>query len=146
MAATLGTLTPFRYRGYIYDEETGFYYLRNRYYYPNRGRFINHDKYLNIAKRLNGKCGTNLFCYCLNAPLIYNDNEGCLPEKGIVNSTGVASETNVFYTLGIIKGFCCDGYGNEADARLTKKEGIDVPIDEQCWAYVDDDENIIKVK
>ena len=24
MATTLGTLNPFRYRGYIYDEETGY--------------------------------------------------------------------------------------------------------------------------
>lgn len=27
MAATLGTLNPFRYRGYIYDEKTGLYYI-----------------------------------------------------------------------------------------------------------------------
>ena len=30
MAATLGTRNPFRYRGYIYDEETELYYLRSR--------------------------------------------------------------------------------------------------------------------
>ena len=29
MAATLGTLNPFRYRGYVYDEETWLYYFRN---------------------------------------------------------------------------------------------------------------------
>ena len=34
LAATLGTLNPFRYRGYVYDEETGLYYLRSRYYNP----------------------------------------------------------------------------------------------------------------
>ena len=28
---TLGTVNPFRYRGYVYDEETGLYYLRSRY-------------------------------------------------------------------------------------------------------------------
>ena len=33
-ADTLGTLNPFRYRGYVYDEETGLYYLRSRYYNP----------------------------------------------------------------------------------------------------------------
>ena len=32
MAGTLGTVQPFRYRGYVYDEETGLYYLRSRYY------------------------------------------------------------------------------------------------------------------
>lgn len=32
LANTLGKLNPFKYRGYIYDEETGLYYLRSRYY------------------------------------------------------------------------------------------------------------------
>ncbi len=27
----IGRVNPFRYRGYIYDEETGFYYLKSRY-------------------------------------------------------------------------------------------------------------------
>ena len=43
MASTLGTLNPFRYRGYVYDEETGLYYLRSRYYNPERARFLNTD-------------------------------------------------------------------------------------------------------
>ena len=30
MASTLGTLNPLRYRGYVYDQETGLYYLRSR--------------------------------------------------------------------------------------------------------------------
>ena len=34
MASTLGTVQPFRYRGYVFDEETGNYYLRSRYYRP----------------------------------------------------------------------------------------------------------------
>ena len=41
LAATIGTLNPFRYRGYVYDEETGLYYLRSRYYNPSWKRFIN---------------------------------------------------------------------------------------------------------
>ena len=40
---TLASLNPFRYRGYIWDEETGRYYLRSRYYNPEWGRFINAD-------------------------------------------------------------------------------------------------------
>ena len=32
------------YRGYYYDNETGFYYLRNRYYDPLTGRFISPDE------------------------------------------------------------------------------------------------------
>ena len=27
-------IQPFRYRGYVYDVETGLYYLRSRYYKP----------------------------------------------------------------------------------------------------------------
>ena len=39
LAATIGTLNPFRYRGYVYDEETGLYYLRGRYYDSRLSRF-----------------------------------------------------------------------------------------------------------
>ena len=34
LAETLGKVQPFRYRGYVFDEETGLYYLRSRYYNP----------------------------------------------------------------------------------------------------------------
>ncbi len=34
LAGTLGKENPFRYRGYLYDDETGYYYLRSRYYDP----------------------------------------------------------------------------------------------------------------
>ncbi|MGN0448037.1 MAG: RHS repeat-associated core domain-containing protein, partial [Acutalibacteraceae bacterium] len=32
-----------KYRGYVYDNETGLYYLQSRYYDPEVGRFINAD-------------------------------------------------------------------------------------------------------
>ena len=47
LAETLGTLNPFRYRGYVFDEETGLYYLRSRYYNPQCGRFVNADVLMN---------------------------------------------------------------------------------------------------
>ena len=31
LAGTLGAVQPFRYRGYVWDEKTGDYYLRSRY-------------------------------------------------------------------------------------------------------------------
>ena len=37
----LAESNPFLYRGYYYDRETGFYYLRSRYYDPVIGRFLN---------------------------------------------------------------------------------------------------------
>ena len=36
-------VNPLRYRGYVYDTETGFYYLQSRYYDPTTCRFINGD-------------------------------------------------------------------------------------------------------
>ncbi len=73
LVSTLGYLNPFRYRGYIYDEETGLYYLRSRYYNPEWGRFINADVLL-------GKRGAllshNLFAYCKNVPVMRLDCSG----------------------------------------------------------------------
>ena len=40
---------PFRYRGYVYDEETGLYYLRSRVYNPEWKRFMNADVSLENA-------------------------------------------------------------------------------------------------
>ena len=49
MASTLGSVNPLRYRGYVYDTETGLYYLQSRYYNPGWGRFINADAYLSAG-------------------------------------------------------------------------------------------------
>ena len=73
MAGTLGTVQPFRYRGYVYDEETGLYYLRSRYYNPNLGRFVNADRVFDA----NASVTTyNQYAYCDNCPVIYLDSEG----------------------------------------------------------------------
>ena len=64
---------PFRYRGYYYDYETGFYYLQSRYYNPEWGRFINADGYINA----NGDIlGFNMFAYCGNNPVMNIDPNG----------------------------------------------------------------------
>ena len=49
LAATISSLNPFRYRGYVYDEETGLYYLWGRYYNPEWKRFMNADVSLENA-------------------------------------------------------------------------------------------------
>lgn len=41
--STVERLNPFRYRGYVYDNETELYYLQSRYYDPKTGRFVNAD-------------------------------------------------------------------------------------------------------
>jgi len=71
LAATLGKANPFRYRGYVYDEETGLYYLQSRYYNPGMGRFINADSQLN-----NDMLGNNMFAYCSNNPTTRKDDAG----------------------------------------------------------------------
>ena len=67
LAATLGKRNPFRYRGYIYDDEAGLYYLRSRCYNPTVGRFVNADtiEYVEYGMMLN-----NLFTYRLNAVVV----------------------------------------------------------------------------
>ena len=77
---TLATLNPFRYRGYIYDEASGLYYLRSRFYNPVRGRFVNADEYVgNIDSALRH----NTYCYCRNAPVIKCDPSGCFDWKAL---------------------------------------------------------------
>ena len=71
MATTLGALNPLRYRGYVYDTETGLYYLQSRYYDPEVGRFVNADIYVSTGQ---GMIGNNMFAYCANNP-----TNGCDP-------------------------------------------------------------------
>ncbi len=67
-ATALSTLNPFRYRGYVYDEETGLYYLRSRYYNATWLRFVNADTLL--------LPNFNLFCYCMQQPINRGDPNG----------------------------------------------------------------------
>ncbi|MFQ9482640.1 MAG: RHS repeat-associated core domain-containing protein [Oscillospiraceae bacterium] len=69
----LAEINPLRYRGYYYDSETGFYYLRSRYYDPENHRFINADC---IAKTEYLSISTNVFVYCLNSPVYCIDSSG----------------------------------------------------------------------
>ena len=73
LASTLGKNNPFRYRGYVFDEETGFYYLQSRYYNPEVGRFISSDVLLSTGQ---GVLGHNAYAYCLNNPCRLSDSEG----------------------------------------------------------------------
>lgn len=70
---TLANINPLRYRGYVYDRETGFYYLQSRYYDPTVGRFLNADSYATTGQ---GIIGHNMFAYCGNDPVEKSDAVG----------------------------------------------------------------------
>ena len=71
---TVEKLNPFRYRGYVYDEETGLYYLQSRYYDPLTGRFLNADVYADTQSGT--PLSTNMFAYCENNAINESDDEG----------------------------------------------------------------------
>ena len=81
--ASIYEYNPLTYRGYIYDSETGFYYLQSRYYDPTIGRFLNADDTAFL-----GASGTllswNLFGYCSNNSVNDCDFTGMLSIKAIV--------------------------------------------------------------
>ena len=78
LANVLGRDNPFRYRGYVYDEETGIYYLFNRYYSPEMERWINADRV--ISGTGGGVLGNNVFAYCINSPINMSDATGNWPK------------------------------------------------------------------
>ena len=82
LATSLGALNPFRYRGYVYDEETQWYYLKSRYYDPETCRFISADVLLSTGQ---GVLGHNTYAYCLNSPIYYSDPYGtCTRFLGLI--------------------------------------------------------------
>lgn len=70
----IAEINPIRYRGYYYDNETGYYYLQSRYYDPSICRFINSDTYDYIDNT--SQLGFNLFAYCGNNPINFSDHNG----------------------------------------------------------------------
>ena len=78
---TLRELNPFRYRGYVYDSESGLYYLQSRYYDPFTGRFINADVYCDTQS--GSPLSTNMFAYCENNAVKRIDASG---EKSTISA------------------------------------------------------------
>ena len=98
MADTLGEYNPFRYRGYVYDQETGLYYLQSRYYNPEICRFISADAFVSTGQ---GVLGHNMFAYCLNNPVNYTDPAGTLAlESTLVYNVLIALYATIATLLG----------------------------------------------
>ena len=73
---TVGVQNPFRYRGYYYDNETGMYYLKNRYYDPELRRFISADMVTTATASMETLHNRNLYAYCGENPLMRKDCTG----------------------------------------------------------------------
>ncbi len=98
LAETLGKVQPFRYRGYVFDEETGLYYLRSRYYNPQWGRFANADALIGAGKLLSH----NLFAYCSNCSVCYTDASGFEEEQKYLRYVRCAPNTDLVLDTGVI--------------------------------------------
>ena len=98
LASTLGAQNPFRYRGYVYDAETGLYYVTSRYYDPEIGRGINSDNMITTGSDL---AGLNLFAYCGNNPVNRVDPSGRFWISAIIKTVVVVAATiaKVVYTV-----------------------------------------------
>ena len=85
---SMAEINPIRYRGYYYDEETGFYYLQSRYYDPEIGRFINADDPELLIEDSESLLQYNLYAFCWNNPVNYSDFNGETPIQAIFAAMG----------------------------------------------------------
>ena len=119
LSETLGKRNPFRYRGYVFDEETELYYLRSRYYNPSTNRFANCDIQINFTSLR----GQNVYAYCECNPVIYADADGTCVHR--------------WYLLGLVDCDKCKAKKSYMERRSVK---YNVPLYAQgsyslCWAF-----------
>ena len=73
---------PFRYCGEYYDTSTGLYNLQARHYSPELGRFTQEDTHAGDPKN---PLSLNLYTYCYNDPVQYDDPRGNVPVDTILD-------------------------------------------------------------
>ncbi|MFZ5353381.1 MAG: RHS repeat-associated core domain-containing protein, partial [Bacillota bacterium] len=109
---------PFRYCGEYFDKETGTIYLRARYYDPAIGRFISEDSYLG---RIEDPLSLNLYTYCHNNPIIFED-----PSGNVTIAIGGNAAAAFVVKAGVSVQIAIDGYGNVA-LLVTLQGGAGTP-------------------
>ena len=125
LAQTLGKANPFRYRGYVWDEETGLYYLRSRYYDPVWGRFLSGDGTCNTMK---GLFATNMYTYCGNKPTMRIDGEGKIWK--LVLSAVVLAAGKILYANAL-------STANVSEQKLIKKHPVTAVEVKLCASQAD---------
>ena len=121
----LANLNPFRYRGYYYDSETGFYYVSSRYYDPEIGRWINAD---NVIAGVGGDLkGYHLFAYCFNNPVNMDDQAGNWP-KWIKNTVKWVAKN-------IVKPVVKTVQKTLSKVDLTYSTGVNVSGTPSAWIF-----------
>lgn len=109
-ATHIGNLNPFRYRGYYYDTESGFYYLMSRYYDPVTHRFINADGYFQSGGNI---LDANMHAYCGNNPIMFADPTGlCYVAQYTNTGTYIGTYWVIKTAVPGVPGFCnnCKSY------------------------------------
>ena len=113
----------FRYTGEYFDKETGTIYLRARYYDPATSRMLSEDSYTGDPK---DPLSLNLYTYCKNNPLIYNDPSGHMPvpflnfASWMYNSHLAGAQEISTYTLTMNIGNIYNGFHEIAQLNLAK--------------------------
>ena len=134
----LANSNPIRYRGYYYDTETGYYYLQSRYYDPSICRFINADVIEIAQEKKNVLFGLNLFVYCTNDPINYDDFTGSSSEI-VVNyyyrSRGDGKKGNPFGHLDIKIGNTIYSYAQYQSGNLLVTTKTDEYLEFQETKY-----------
>ena len=92
----VGSLNPFRYRGYYMVSCIGLYYLTTRFYDYTTGRFLNADvPSICFDDGLKVPEGCNLYSYCLNNPVMYKQRP--VSSGGINANIGLFGTTSTDY-------------------------------------------------
>lgn len=103
----IGDVNPFRYRGYYFDVETGWYYLNARYYSSAMGRFISPDELSILDETKSQINGLNLYMYCGDNPVMNVDPSGNFFLTALL--IGVIAGAAIGFTTQVVNDYKDDG-------------------------------------